>query len=885
MRSPIARVRPYRWAVAGVFVFLLAGLTCIRAAGALDVPLQVAEPAGLARATDPCRTGIPLAPGSLTDEKKLRVVDEKGAEVPSQCRVINRRVAGDIEWVSVAFLADVPAKGTVTYRLSDTGPGKAVDKPVTVKDGRSEMTVVNGPLKLVLPKKEFAGLGEVWLDRDGDGKFARDELVSKGGALVIEGADGKVYRSVSDLTTPLKVALEEEGPLLVVVRIDGELKAQSADGKESFYPTFDGNTVTRDGLKFANKDLALGFTVRLHVWKGQTWVRTFVTMRNLAGNAGSWTDATVRFGDMFMSAAKDPGNVQVDAVNLDLDLAAAANLKYRIAGGLDGSEIHAGDLAESKGRATLYQDSSASWYWQAGTGKIWDPRLAKNKEMIKDDMAKAGRPDSPYFEWNAGSFAHTATATGYSFMGYRFYKGGADVKPGSFSVFEDLGKESAEGLRAPGWLEVDDGKTTVTVGCRWFWQMCPKSLEVKAPGTLSVGLWPRYFRRGHVFVGTIHKTHELVYDFRPSGKGLDAKDRFAAFTARLIAWPGAAHNLASRTYGDFMLPNPQDWPNYEKSALTPVNPDMSIPKNIGQISSLEIEREKYECYDVWKFGDSVKSDWHHFGQYQELDVPYCLMVQFARLGDRRLFEEAEIACRNLMDVPAHGGGYGHQMGESSHYYAFGPLLYADVAAEPFLRDSVKYAQDITKPGPWHLRSFAITMWSYWALYNGFESDRDRYQQGIKTALDYWTKVCDPKTHVIGGFDRSWQVFMLGMGGDAMGRYCEDFPAEKAYRQQLVDGYREWMEHLKSVPEDQRQKLQDKTTANGFAYAARFSGDDTFLTFAAENIVKDERFPLTYRTGVCSAKNWSETMSSQRLVQIFLHDMDKKKHPEKYKNLP
>ncbi len=33
------------------------------------------------------------------------------------------------------------------------------------------------------------------------------------------------------------------------------------------------------------------------------------------------------------------------------------------------------------------------------------------------------------------------------------------------------------------------------------------------------------------------------------------------------------------------------------------------------------------------------------------------------------------------------------------------------------------------------------------------------------------------------------------------------------------------------------------------------------------------------------KNWSETMSSQRLVQVFLHDVDKRKHPGKYKDLP
>jgi hypothetical protein len=502
--------------------------------------------------------------------------------------------------------------------------------------------------------------------------------------------------------------------------------------------------------------------------------------------------------------------------------------------------------------------------------------------------------DQAYYEYEPYVFNELLRKRdGGSFMGYRFYTGVKSLTPGSGSSFAALGKEAGEGMRAPGWVEVDDGKTAVTAGCRWFWQTFPKSLEVRAPGTVSLGLWSQYYPRGHLFEGRIHKTHELVFDFRPStgsgqgkpGEGLAARDRFLAFTGRLVAVPDARHNLASRAYGDFMLPNPEEWPNYEKSALTVAVSGVDPTANPGLSSSMEIEREKMDQYDVWKFGDSSKANWHHFGQYLELDVPYCLMVQFARTGDLRFYRTAEECTRQLLDIPAHGGGYGHQKGEASHYYAYGPLLFADVSAEPFLRDAVAESHRIVNPKPWHLRSFAVVMWSNWSLYLGFETDRETYKAGMQSALDWWAKAYKADTHVIGGFNRSSQVFMLGMGGDALGRYCESFPEEKALREQLVAGYREWMEHLKKQPEDVRKKLQDKTTANGFAYAARFSGDGSLLDFAAENIVKDKDFPIRYRTGVCSAKNWSETMSSQRLVQVFLHDMDKKKHPEKYKDLP
>ena len=867
--------------LAGLLGSLLVAAFC-QNARALDVPLQVAEPAGVARSADPCRTGVPLAPGSLTDEKKLRVLDDKGVETAAQFQVISRREAGDVEWVSVNFLADVAAKGTASYHLVDSGPAKPTDKPVTVDDGKDALTVINGPLKLVLPKAKFSGLGEVWLDRDGNGKF---EQVSKGGSLTIEGVDGKVYRTTSDLTAPLKVSLEEQGPILVVVRIDGEVKAQSADGKDNFYPSWDGKESHKDGVKMADKDFSLGFTVRLHIWKGQTFVRAFVTMRNLKGSTNAWTDSKIQFGEWFAHSVQQAGNGQVDAVNMDLDLTTTANLKYKIGGGIDGSEVHSGDLAESKGQVTLYQDSSASWLWQNATGKIYDPRLARNKEMVKADVTKAGRPDAAYWEFEPAIFNLLTKRDGCSFMGYRLYQGANQVKPSSSSSFEDLGKEVAEGMRAPGWVEVDDGTTAVTVGCRWFWQTFPKSIELKAPGTISMGLWSRYLPRGHLFEGTIHKTHELVFDFHASGKGLGGAERFAAFHHRLIACPDARHNLASRAYGDFMLPNAEEWPRYEKSALAAVVSCLDTEINPGRSSSMEIEREKMDVYDVWKFGDSMKDSWHHFGQYEELDIPYCLMVHFARTGDRRFYDEAEIATRELLDVPAHGGGYGHQCGEPSHYYVIGPMMFSCFTAEPFLKDSVQYMHDqVFKETVWHLRSFAISLWSNQTMLHFFPQNKDEYLKRIGVCLDYWNKVQVPETGELKGYtsDRAIAVFLFGLATDALGRYCEAFPAEKDYRTKLVKACAEWRTYYKNLG-DKRVPMQSAQAANGLAYAARFSGDPTFLDFVFEFLVNDKIFSIDYRTGVSSAKTWSE--HEHRLIQTFLHDYDKRKHPEKYKDLP
>lgn len=885
MRPPIGRL---------LAAAMLAGMATGGTVRAMEVALTVREPAGVARVQDPCRSGIPLAPGALTDAAKLRLLDAGGREVPAQFRVINRRPAGDVEWVCVSFLADVPANGSAVYRLTDGGPAKAPDNPLAVKQSDSAIEVITGPLKLLLPKTALAGLGQVWLDRNADGRFADDELASGGGALVVKGVDGRTYSSVSDLAAPPAVSVEESGPLHAVIRVDGEMKVQSADGKEHTYPTYDGSarTVNPEGVRQTNKDGKLGFTVRLHVWKGQTAVRAFVTMRNLAGWSLDWTERKIQFGSYYADSCQKPGNWLVDAVTFDLDLQTAGPLAYRIGGGVEGSEVHTGRLGAARDAVVLYQDSSAGWRWQAATGHVFDERLTRNIAFMKDKAREKAREEArdpelaasnalPFHEFVSYEFEELMKKRdGNSFMGYRLFTNAPALQPGSGSSFADLGPAAAEGQRAPGWIEADDGRTAVVAGCRWFWQTFPKSLELRAPGRLSVGLWSQYFPRGHLFEGTIHKTHEVLFDFRSCGPAVRGADRFAAFAHRLIATPDPRHNLASRVYGDFMLPTPGAWTNFEASALAAVEPWLDRAKNPGWASGIEIEREKYDNYDVWKFGDSVKGGWHYFGQYLELDVPYCLMVHYARTGDRRFFDAAEEAVRSLLDIPAHGGGYGHQNGESSHYYVYGPLLYANADGAPFLRDAIRHAHRTTPIRAWHLRSFAIVMWSNWAMYQGFEEDRPLHRAAMDAALDWWTKNQKPDGSMV-GMSRTSQAFFLGMGGDALGRYAESFPEDKQRREALVKAMREWMTHLLSLQEEQRRPLLDKTCANAFAYASRFSGDPAFLRFAEESLVRDDRFPTHYRTGISSAKNWSETMGAHRLVQVFLHDIGKQKQPDRY----
>ncbi|KKM03247.1 hypothetical protein LCGC14_1776350, partial [marine sediment metagenome] len=86
-----------------------------------------------------------------------------------------------------------------------------------------------------------------------------------------------------------------------------------------------------------------------------------------------------------------------------------------------------------------------------------------------------------------------------------------------------------------------------------------------------------------------------------------------------------------------------------------------------------------------------------------------------------------------------------------------------------------------------------------------------------------------------------------------------------------------------LDDNARRKALSPTPANGLAYAYRFSGDESFMDFAAKHLVRDGGFRSKFRNGTTSGKDWSEHL--HRLTQLFLHDLDKKRHPERYKQLP
>ncbi|MCG3179525.1 MAG: hypothetical protein BIFFINMI_01861 [Phycisphaerae bacterium] len=816
----------------------LAGCDRPGVAGNSSIPLTVAESAGVDRVGAPVTTGVPFAQGVVAKGSSFALTDAAGKAVPLQTRVLAHWPDGSVKWVLVDFQAEnLKASGSATYTLHPGPAAMAAAPPtvspamggprvITVKQSPDAITIDTGAALFKLNAKKFDLFSSVVVE-------GKEQLAGPVGGLSITDVAGKTRTSQTDLADGYRLEVVEAGPLRTVVRATGEMQA--------------------------NDKYKLGFTCWYHFYAGRRDARVYFTVRNLDGKTftatdqRSWQDAA-----RARELAKVEGNVEVKDVSLLLPLSKQAGAAALIGGD---PSVGAHELAAGK----LYQDSSAGWMWQGGDGKLVDPAIKANAEWMKKNAPAEAR-DKAFWEFEPSLYAaltNTQSYVGCNFRGYKLY--------------DAAGKELLQADRAAGWVQV--GPTTVAL--RWLWQMYPKAIEVSADGRLRMGLWPHEWSDhsyNHVFVGHVHKTHELLFSFGgPTGAKSGEADS-ARFNAPLMAVAPKEYYCATGAFNTFLMPeNRKDFARYEDWALTAVKEGVNPNVNIARDSSLRIEREKMDYFGVWHFGDTSKRGWRGFGQYMELDIPYCLVANWARTNNRAFFDEAELCVRELMDVPAHGGGYGHQKGESSHYYTSGSLFFYYLTGLDFIRDSIRTSHDdFAKVAPWHMRSFAITMWSNLDMIREFGDEQ--YVANVRNDLA-WFKgdpkrpAQDPATGFRGYGQPNFQEFMLGMGVDSLGQYCTMFPDDQEARDRLVALMMATMRthELGSLGFKAKADANDKDAGKGWkqnnsccnanTWAYLFTGDDKFLDFACKLLDEslqpgNKEWPI-YRTGTGAGKYWSE----------------------------
>ena len=214
--------------------------------------------------------GIPFAKGALKSTENVRLLED-GKEALLQVRALATWPDGSVKWLLADFAADAKKKYSLDY-----GPGIArKDSPsMSAAAGDESVTVDTGVVKFAVRKTGGSGfIDELWLDSNGDGKYADDECVVAAAAAGVQRnflnyvhvekpedfpADSRFAKGTLDRSRVRidEIAVEESGPVRACVRIRGHY-------------LYDLVGTTAQNLPRKENQ----FTVRIHAWKGSGLIR------------------------------------------------------------------------------------------------------------------------------------------------------------------------------------------------------------------------------------------------------------------------------------------------------------------------------------------------------------------------------------------------------------------------------------------------------------------------------------------------------------------------------------------------------------------------------------------------------------------------------------
>ena len=179
----------------------------------------IEEPVGLDRAGWPVGLGFPFAKGELKDLASLAVLTPDNLPVPLQSKILNRWPDGSVRWAHVLFLADLKRQATAEWRLEwNTGaesPGRQGRRPGPGRgQERQDRVAMNGGLTVA-----FSTGGPNLIDSvKVNGREVLD--LSRKNGFMIKTADRAIFEAPAG--KPVRLAVEESGPLRAIVRTEGQ---------------------------------------------------------------------------------------------------------------------------------------------------------------------------------------------------------------------------------------------------------------------------------------------------------------------------------------------------------------------------------------------------------------------------------------------------------------------------------------------------------------------------------------------------------------------------------------------------------------------------------------------------------------------------------------
>lgn len=259
--------------------------------GTFSVPLQIRDSSGVARRDWPVTTGVPLPVGVVQTIGQLRLTDAAGREIPAQFTVLSRYGARDnsLRWVLLDFQVDVPANGEVTLQLRNDRPAQTISAPIRIAETSQAITVDTGGVVATISRRDGSLLqsvsvgGKQVLRAGGsDGPALRSGKVQQ--MERFRGPEWNTHgweksRSLENIPIaeavyrggpPREVTVEMAAPMRSVVLIRGR-----------HLPTIGGAGIVKAGL--------YNYTVRLHFYRGQSFVKVEYDVENSDRTQPQWS--------------------------------------------------------------------------------------------------------------------------------------------------------------------------------------------------------------------------------------------------------------------------------------------------------------------------------------------------------------------------------------------------------------------------------------------------------------------------------------------------------------------------------------------------------------------------------------------------------------------
>jgi len=376
-------------------------------AAAVEVPVSVSEPAGIARSNWPVCGGIPFRPGDVRGVADLVLVDAAGTVVPAQFTKLVGHDDGSVKWALVDLRADVAAKGTVTYTLKTGGRTAGPERPLRIEEKGDRITVDTGVITFTVNRAEFnlfdsVTVGGKKVVTGGGVELLNCELekreVTKGRRTTVwytMKPGGRTYPCRAG--KPTRVVWEYKGPLRATLRVDGNYLG-------------DGGPL-------------LSYTTRITAWAGSGAVRVQHAIRNSNPEVGY---------DAFIKRATLSLNLAFEAAGQGhgLDWAAGSTGSSSSAGG-DGA---VGLLIQDRHTAGVYRgpgtyltkDFGCGWSrgWKGLYGQAVQGRKAVVEIVSKGPVLTGRRSERGALGFTqGGTFALADRAHKESEVWFDFYTG------------------------------------------------------------------------------------------------------------------------------------------------------------------------------------------------------------------------------------------------------------------------------------------------------------------------------------------------------------------------------------------------------------------------------------------------------------------------------